>query len=356
MNDPTIESRRQHHATRVPSRAGNLRLSLALVLAMLQVAGSSRASAHTEVRPTPDTLWTVWEPNPFIAAALLLASWLYLRGTAELWRRAGTGRGVHRWQVWSFLAGIGVFAIANLSPLDALGGAIFSAHMVQHLAVFLVAPALFAASRPMLPMIWALPRSWRRAVLGWWQSQSAVSTVWHGLNHWISVLSLYAVVLWLWHVPSMYNAALESEVIHAIEHASFAAVAFMFWSAVLEAGRPKGIGHGAALIMVFLTALHGNALGAGLTFADVSLYTSHDAYASAWGLTPLEDQQLAGLIMWVPMGIWLTGTALVLVGLLIQSADRSVRRLETDIPEASERHRIGVGAALHDHSSAPGRN
>lgn len=356
MNETTIKQRRQHPLPRVWSRLGHQRISLALVLPMLQLTGPAGASAHTEVRPTPETLWTVWEPNPFVAVALLLVSWLYLRGTAELWRRAGTGRGVHRWQVWSFLAGIGVFAIANLSPLDALGGAIFSAHMVQHLGVFLVAPALFAASRPMLPMIWAMPGSWRRAVLGWWQSHSAISTAWHGLNHWISVLLLYAAVLWLWHVPSMYNAALESEVVHAIEHASFAAVAFMFWSAVLEAGRPKGIGHGGALIMVFLTALHGNALGAGLTFANVSLYASHDAYAGAWGLTPLEDQQLAGLIMWIPMGVWLTGTALVLVGLLIQAADRSVRRMETEVSEASERAHIGVDSHLHDRSSAPGRN
>lgn len=242
---------------------------------------------------------------------LLLVSWLYLRGTAELWRRAGTNRGVRRWQVVAFFGGVMTFAIARFSPLDALGGALFSAHMVQHLIVFLISPMLFAASRPLLPMMWAIPGSWRLAV-NRWASKPAPTAVWHATNHWIAAMILYAGVLWLWHMPAMYDAALESQFVHEVEHATFAGVAFIFWSCLLEAGRPNGIGHGIALLMTFVTALHSGALGALLTFAGSPMYASHERYTSAWGLTPLEDQQLAGVLMWVPMGIWFAATGLIL--------------------------------------------
>ena len=329
-----------------------------VVLAALWLAAPTGISAHSEVRPTPDTLWSVWEPDPLIAIALLVFSCLYLRGTAELWRRAGTGRGVRRWQVWSFFGGVTTFAVAKLSPLDALGGALFSAHMVQHLIVFLISPLLFAASRPLLPMLWALPASWRRGLSRWWKARRVLNATWQAVNHWVGVLLLYAGVLWLWHVPALYDAALESQVVHAVEHLSFAIVAFMFWTSVLDAGRPEGIGHAPALLLTFATALHSSALGALLTFASKPIYASHEPYTDAWSLTPLEDQQLAGVIMWVPMGIWFTITALILFGLWIRAADRSVRRLEAEgaTLHTFRQPRNGAAPLLPDQSAAPGRN
>lgn len=330
-------------------------LTIPAVTAMM-LGLSMDARAHTEVRPTPETLWTMWKPDPLIVIGLLLMSWLYLRGTAELWRRAGPDRGVRRWQVWSFYGGVISFALAKVSPLDALGGALFSAHMVQHLVVFLVSPLLFAASRPMLPVMWALPASWRRSLNRWWSARSVVTRVWPMLNHWVSMLMLFAGVLWLWHVPRLYDAALESQLVHGIEHISFAVAAFLFWSVVLDAGRPEGIGHGPALLMVFGTALHSSALGALLTFADFRMYVSHDAYTEAWGLTPLEDQQLAGVIMWVPMGMGFTIVALALVSAWIRAADRSVRRQESEDAALQTQRHIGTASLIADQPVVPGRN
>ena len=326
------------------------------VAAALAAMSGGTATAHSDVRPTPDTLWSVWEPDPLVAIGLVLMSWLYLRGTGELWRRAGNDRGIRRWQVWAFFSGVVTFAMATLSPLDALGGSLFSGHMVQHLVVFLVAPALFAISRPMLPLLWALPKSLRLGLMRWWAKRSVVSGIVEAASHWVVVLLLYAGVLWLWHVPRLYDAALDSELAHALEHLTFIAVAFMFWSTVLDAGRPNGIGHGAALLMVFATALHSSALGALLTFADAPLYASHEPYTEAWGLTPLEDQQLAGVLMWVPMGLWFTATALTLVGLWIRAADRSVRRLELENSPAFGQSHSGAATVLHDQPAAPGRS
>lgn len=311
------------------------------------------ASAHSDVAPTPDTIWYAWEPDPLIAIGLILMSWLYLRGTGELWRRAGTGRGVQRWNVWAFYGGVAMFAAATLTPLDALGGALFSGHMVQHLALFLVAPMLFAVSRPMLPMLWALPATWRWAVVRWWTSHVTATSTWRVANHWIAVLMLYGGVLWIWHVPSLYDGALGSQVTHAVEHVSFAVIAFLFWTVVVDAGRPEGVGHGVALLMVFVTALHSSALGSLLTFADTALYASHTATTEAWGLTPLEDQQLAGVLMWVPMGLWFTLVAISLVASWISAAGRSVQRLESGSATDS---RSGAAYLAFDPPAAPGRD
>lgn len=316
---------RRRSSVFVPIRAAAI---IGIGLVAFQSAFSPAAVAHTENRPVPETLWTTWNFDPVLAIVLLLVSLLYLKGTAELWRRAGKGRGVRTWQPMAFFGGVITFTISRFSPLDALGGALFSAHMGQHLIVFLLSPALFAASRPLLPFIWALPTTWRR-ILMQWTPGSTTRAVWFFSQHWITVLILYAAVLWLWHVPVLYDWALQSQVVHGIEHATFAAVAFMFWSRILESGRPNGIGHGIALLMTFATALHSGALGALLTFARFPLYSSHEQYTSAWGYTPLEDQQLAGVLMWVPMGIWFAATGLLLFGNWIRAADRSVRRWET---------------------------
>ncbi|MDQ4075806.1 MAG: cytochrome c oxidase assembly protein [Chloroflexota bacterium] len=315
-------------------------------LAMLLLAASSvPASAHTDVRPTPDTIWTAWRPDPLFALLLLVAVWIYLRGVARMWARGGDGQGVRRWQLGAYLGGIATFALSRLTPLDAMGGSLFSAHMTQHLLVILVGPLLIAAGRPGLAILWALPIQWRRRVTRLPKESRWVAAVWDGLNHWASVLVLFAGVLWLWHVPALYDAALESQLVHDLEHATFAAMAVLFWRRVLEAGRPTGMGHAAAFLLIFATALHSSALGALLTFARKPLYVSHMAYTDDWGLTPLEDQQLAGVIMWVPMGLWFTVTALILIGRWIVAAGESVQRLEraeTDFETATE-HTVATG-------------
>lgn len=300
--------------------------SCALGVALWAMPASSLA--HTSERPVPATIWTTWQFEVLIAVPLLLVTWLYLRGTAELWRRAGTGRGVRRWQVCAFLSGAFSVALATLSPLDAMGGALFSAHMVQHLMLILVAPLLFAASRPALPLLWALPGSWRVNLVRWWNSRRAISRVWHTVNHWVMIWLLFAGAIWIWHVPALYDAALEISFVHDIEHISFALAAFLFWSCVLDAGRPGGTGYGIAILMTFTSAMHSGALGALLTFARAPLYGSHEAYTEAWSLSPLEDQQLAGVIMWVPMGMWFAGTALVSFALWLRAAERSARNAE----------------------------
>jgi putative membrane protein len=113
---------------------------------------------------------------------------------------------------------------------------------------------------------------------------------------------LEAATLWVWHIPALYQATLTSDWIHAAQHLSFFLTAVLFWSALYGVGR-SAMSYGAATFYVFGTAAHCSALGALLTFSAVLWYPAYQQTTQAWGLTPLQDQQLGGAIMWVPSGI-----------------------------------------------------
>jgi putative membrane protein len=184
-----------------------------------------------------------------------------------------------------------------------MASALFSAHMVQHLLLMLVAAPLFAMSRLSIAFIWGLPPEWRRGVGRWWKRLAFWSRgTWMASQPAIAWL-LYGTAIWLWHLPYLYQAALNSPLVHDLEHVTFFGSAFLFWWVLGRLHQQRGSGSGAAVICLFTTALHGGALGALITFSSVPWYPIYEQYTAAWGLTPLEDQQLAGAIMWVPMGI-----------------------------------------------------
>jgi cytochrome c oxidase assembly factor CtaG len=127
-------------------------------------------------------------------------------------------------------------------------------------------------------------------------------------------------MLWAWHIPALYDAALANRAVHVLEHAGFLATAALFWWAVLlgHGHRPP---HGAGVLYTFGLAAQSTALGAMLTFARTPWYTSHLTSAARHGLSPLEDQQLAGLIMWVPGGLVYLGLALGLFAVWLKSGE-----------------------------------
>lgn len=288
-------------------------------------------SAHTRERPTPETLWLSWNLDPLIAIGLLLGSWLYLRGVASLWRHAGRGTIIRRWQVWAFSGGIVSLVLALVSPLDALGAALFSAHMVQHVILFLLAPMLFAAARPETAMVWAMPVQYRKAVLSRIHRQPVIRGAQALFSHPLAIWMLFTGVLWIWHVPAMYDAALRSNLIHQVEHLSFMLTAYLFWSWLVRSSAGRSSRGGLAVLFVFTSVIQSGLLGAILTFAGTTLYEGHLPFTDAWGLSGIEDQQLAGLIMWIPMGLWFTLTMVFVFIAWLRDADRSVRQWESQV-------------------------
>ncbi len=268
--------------------------------------------------------WWSWSLDPALWLALLAAACWYGWGVMRLWRRAGVGRGLKRWRAACWYAGLAVLLVALLSPLDTLAELLFSAHMFQHLLLLLVAPPLLVLGLPGYVLLWALPLGWRRGLGRWWKGAS-LRGVWRVLSHPLTSWLLYTMVLWLWHVPSFYGAALAHPLLHALEHLSFLAAAGLFWWTVLSPWQHR-LGHGGAVLYLFATSLQSSTLGALITLAPTVIYPDH-AQALGW-LTPLADQQLAGLLMWVPSGTLFILLDAVLILWWLRDMELDMRRRE----------------------------
>jgi putative membrane protein len=205
--------------------------------------------------------------------------------------------------------------VALISPLDALSTALFSAHMAQHLLLLYVAPLLLVLGAPPFLLLWAMPRAWRRPLMGWWR-QSVWHRVWRWLLHPLAVWVLFGLTLWLWHIPVFYQAAVVNRAIHMLEHGAFFGTALLFCWLLVDGRQVRtksGANEGLILLVIFTTALHSGLLGALLTFAATPLYPIYRFGVAQWGLTLLADQQIAGVLMWIPAGFFYLGAILVLV-------------------------------------------
>jgi cytochrome c oxidase assembly factor CtaG len=250
---------------------------------------------------TPRDLWSAWSLEPVVVICLALSAWLYLHGVRSLWRSAGPGHGIRRWEAAAFAGGWITLLLALVSPLHRLGGVLFSAHMAQHELLMAAAAPLLVLGRPLVPFVWALPMSWRRTV-GDWAAVAPVRGTWDLVTLPLVAWTLHGVAIWLWHAPALFEATLRSDLVHTLQHMTFLGTGLLFWWALLR-GRGGGIGRPAAVLYLFTTSVHTTVLGALLTFSSRAWYPLYAPAAAAWGLTPVEDQQLAGLIMWVPANL-----------------------------------------------------
>ncbi|MCC7450999.1 MAG: cytochrome c oxidase assembly protein [Anaerolineae bacterium] len=276
-------------------------LLLAISLSPLRVV-----FAHPGQPIAPHDLWSSWNINLFLILSLELTVILYVLGIQRLWRRAGIGRGITVRRGLAFVGAMLALIVALISPLDALSGALFSAHMAQHLILMLVAAPLLVLSEFPLALLWALPRTSAQTLGRAWNRAAMLHRVWQVMRHPLAAWALFAVTMWVWHLPALYEAALHDEALHAFEHLNFLLTAMLFWWVLLDSSRPRHIRYGMAIPYLFTTALHSGVLGALLTFTELPWYLFYAQSVLAWGLSPLQDQQLAGLIMWLPGGALFT--------------------------------------------------
>jgi putative membrane protein len=256
-----------------------------------------------------------------IAISLAAAAGLYARGVRRLWRASRPGRGLRWSAAASFTAGLLVLAVSLLSPMHHWGEEIFAAHMVQHELMMLVAAPLLVGGRPLVAFSWGLPRGLARGIAGL-THRTAWRRSWRFLAAPVPAWTIHAAILWGWHLPSLFQATLTSDVMHALQHTSFMAAALLFWWSLRERRpRERGIG----LLYLFTTLMHTGLLGALLTFAPHPWYPAYALTTARWGLTPLEDQQLGGLIMWIPAGLVYVGAGLFLFHGWLREADRKAR-------------------------------
>jgi putative membrane protein len=267
-------------------------------------------------------VWNAWSFDFTVIAGIILAGSMYSLGLSRL---AGS-RTISIRRAAAFHMGLVILGAALVSPLAHFAHELFSAHMVQHLLLMLVAAPALVYGSPRGPVLVALPVRLRRVANDLvFRLRPATRLVRNPVTVWV----LNAVVLWAWHLPALYQAALRVQILHVIEHLSFLAVAFLFWSLVISSARRR-VAYGATLMLVFTTALQSGGLGAILTFATSPLYPVHALGAAASGLTPLADQQLAGVVMWVPGGIVYFVTMAVLFA-------RWLKLLEEGMPSRAQK-------------------
>lgn len=268
-----------------------------VLLAALILMTTPAAFAHAGgAAIAPADLWHHWNFDPRIWAPLLFAHWLYGRGVMRAWRRAGVGRIVPIWRAICFVCGELALVTALMSPLDPLGETLLTAHMLQHIVLSVIAPPLLVLGLPVRAWTWAFPDRMRRA--GASSPVRAVAHLVEALSKPITATLLAVVAMLAWHVPAFFEAALANEAIHTLEHLTFLASSLLAWQAVADR-QVSPIAAGAVVLTLFMA---GGMLGALMTLTPVVLYDWYGGYAALWGLTPLEDQQLAGLSMWVVAG------------------------------------------------------
>jgi putative membrane protein len=266
--------------------------------------------AHPGQPPAPHDLWSAWNLDPVLLGGVLLAAWAYRRGQA-----GGPRREVDTWRARWFTLALVALAVALVSPLDAASTALASAHMVQHLLLVLVAAPLLALSAPASALLRGSPLAVRRASGRWRRRLGLTHRNLAVLRHPAVVWLLHVGVLWFWHAALPYDAALASEPLHLLEHASFLVTAVLFWRVLIS---PRGRGQvspGLGVLLVFAMAMQSVVLSALLTFARTPWYSGYADTTAPWGLDPLADQQLAGVIMWIPAGgIYLVAALALLAG------------------------------------------
>jgi putative membrane protein len=246
---------------------------------------------------------------------LLAALGLYGFGFARMWRRRAP---IHLRQAAFFAAGWTSLFVALNSPVHAIGEQLFWVHMTQHEILVLVSAPLLVLAHPLVPFLWALPQPWRQS-LGEASKLGGVRRTWALLTAPLAAWMLHAAALWVWHAPALFEATLRSDFVHALQHISFLGTALLFWWALIHAHHGR---RGGAVVYLFTTVVHTSILGALLTFAPVPWYPSYNATAPLWGLSALQDQQIGGLVMWVPSGALLTGIALAFLATWLREGDR----------------------------------
>jgi cytochrome c oxidase assembly factor CtaG len=258
----------------------------------------------------------LWSTDPWLLVPLYAAAILFLVGTWRLWRRAGSGRGIRYWQAACFWAGWSVVAIALVSPLHWLSEQMLTAHMVEHEFLMVAAAPLLVLSRPLTAFLWALPIGARR----WFGTLAAappIAALWIALTNATVAMPIHVVTIFAWHTPSLFEAAISNPFLHKLQHATFLVTALLFWWAILNLPK-RQFGVGAAHLFATMMAM--SLLGGLLTLTPRLWYPSYSA--PPLDFTPLEDQQLAGLVMWIPGCSVYAIAALVFLGVWIAASGR----------------------------------
>jgi putative membrane protein len=268
----------------------------------------------------PEQFWASWSLAPQIVLPLILLAALYGRGLLAQWS-------LHRGhlkpaRISMFAGGMLLLAVALLSPLCRLAATLAWAHMIQHILIVAIIPPMLIMGQPLMTV--------QEGLQAWWcatpHPKATLTRSWLDRPALASVL--YAAAIWLSHAPTIYEAALIDPTVHLLLLGFQLSAGLLFWRIMIRCVTSPAPGRdgraGPALLMAFSTFMPTNLLGALLTFASVPWFSIYGLRPQIWGISALEDQQLAGVIMWVPMSaIFLAAGLTVMAQLLKEHEPRS---------------------------------
>ena len=272
-----------------------------------------------------------WDLEPGVLVPLALSAALYGLGWRRL-RARRRGRLLEPWRGWCFAGGLAVLLLALSSPLSRFDDDFFWVHMVQHLLLIEAAAPLVLLGAPVLPMLWGLPAGARRPtgalLLG---PRSPLRWPFDLLSNPVVALGLLLGAIAFWHLPPFYDAAQGDSPVHIVEHLIFLGAALLYWWGIVHpSGGRRRLGYGAALPYLLPPVVEGVILGAILTFSGEPIYRYYveREALSHGGLTALQDQQLGGLIMWIPGGLAYLAAFFVALGRFLGQEEQRAREFD----------------------------
>lgn len=280
-----------------------------------------------------------WSFEPTIIVGVVLAGWLYARGWRRLRQRGQGGNYLKPWRAWCYYGGLATVVIALMSPIATFDSVFFFMHMTEHVLLIMIAAPLIWLGAPMVPTLWGFNADARKRIGKVFHERHPMNRFFTFLTRPGVALAIYFLVLFGWHFPPLYDAAQGSNLIHELEHAMFMAAALIFWWPVIHpSGARRRLSYGAGILYIFPAKIAGFILGAGLTLSSEPFYQTFIDSPSIWGLDPLGDQQLGGLIMWVAGGLLYIIPLLALVLMMMREDEGDLW-----IPEAVRTGRADAG-------------
>lgn len=276
---------------------GSRRGALAGLAAFFLALAPSAALAHGTDAPKPSlsALLTRWEFDPVFILFAGGATWWYV-ATARAVSREHPAAPWPKKRLAFFLSGIGVMAFAVTSPPFSYDGVLFTVHMWQHILLMMVAAPLLLLGTPITLLMRAVSPETRRNVILPILHSRVVRALTFPVVAWL----LFAGTMWGSHYSPLFNAALEHEWLHWLEHVLYVTVALMFWWQVIGLDpTPWRMAHPIRMLYVFLQMPQNSFLALSIYGTDRVLYSHYATTQRTWGPTPLADQQLAGITMWV---------------------------------------------------------
>jgi len=266
-----------------------------------------------------------------------LSGALYWRGWKRLRQKSKAAAQVRSAQCFGL--GLALLVLALCSPIGFYDQTLFSAHMVEHLLLTIGAPPLLLLGRPLLPILWGLPAAERRGAARLLAPNHVISKTGQVLAEPKLALSLFVTTFAVWHVPVLYDAAQGASAVHYLEHATFFLTAILFWWPVIHpSGGTRTLSKVAAIGYFSVPMFESTLIGALLTFSTRPFYATYALAPRVTSLSAVDDQQLAGLIMWIPGGLVYVAAILWLLASLL--------REEEDLADAA------LGPATQPHASS----